>query len=110
MADNGISLDGLSVSDLAALQAKIADQIQAKKQESKREVKDKILAILAEYLYSISDIFPSVKGASDNAAAPKRKVKVKYSDGQNNLTGLFFFLLLVVDFLNKGGNLSSIEV
>ena len=49
MADNGISLDGLSVSDLAALQAKIADQIQAKKQESKREVKDKILAIVAEY-------------------------------------------------------------
>ena len=110
MADNGISLDGLSVSDLAALQAKIADQIQAKKQESKREVKDKILAILAEYSYSISDIFPSVKGASDNAAAPKRKVKVKYSDGQNNWTGRGKKPLWVVDFLNKGGNLSSLEV
>ena len=110
MADNGISLDGLSVSDLAALQAKIADQIQAKRQESKREVKDKILAILAEYSYSLSDIFPSVKGASDNAAAPKRKVKVKYSDGQNNWTGRDKKPLWVIDFLNKGGNLSSLEV
>ena len=40
----------------------------------------------------------------------KGKVKVKYSDGQNNWTGRSKKPLWVVDFLNKGGNLSSIEV
>ncbi len=110
MAENAISLDGLSVSDLAALQAKIADQIKARKEESKKEAKDKILAVLAEYSFTLGDLFPSLKGGQDGAGAPKRKVRIKYSDGKNNWTGRGKKPLWVVEYLKSGGDLSSIEL
>ena len=77
MAENAISLDGLSVSDLAALQAKIAEQIKARKEESKQEAKDKILSILAEYSFSMADLFPLQKGGQEAGGVQKKKVKVK---------------------------------
>ena len=65
MAENAISLDGLSVSDLAALQAKIAEQIKARKEESKQEAKDKILSILAEYSFFFFFFLPLQKGVQE---------------------------------------------
>ena len=110
MAENAISLDGLSVSDLAALQAKIAEQIKARKEESKQEAKAKILSILAEYSFSMDDLFPSAKGAQESSVVQKKKVKVKYSDGKNNWTGRGKKPLWVVEFLRTGGDLSSLAV
>ena len=110
MAENAISLDGLSVSDLAALQAKIAEQIKARKEESTQEVKDKILSILAEYSFSMADLFPLQKGGQEAGGVQKKKVKVKYSDGNNNWTGRGKKPLWVVEFLRTGGDLSSLAI
>ena len=76
MAENAISLDGLSVSDLAALQAKIAEQIKARKEESKQEAKDKILSILAEYSFSMADLFPLQKGGKRQAAFKRKRLRL----------------------------------
>ena len=110
MSNNTFSLDGLSVSDLAALQAKIDEQIKIKKDETKQEVKAKILALLAEYSFSLSDLFPATKGEKETSSVQKQKVKVKYSDGQNNWTGRGRMPLWVKANIQAGGNLAALEV
>lgn len=111
MPNQSISLNGLSVSDLTALQAQIDEQIKIKHEEEKQDVKNKILALLADSGFSFSDIFPSTKKGPKTIAAPiKSKVKVKYSDGQNNWTGRGRTPLWVKNFIEAGGELSSLDV
>jgi len=110
MSNQSISLNGLSVSDLTALQAKIDEQIKIRHEEEKQEVKNKILALLADSGFSFSDIFPSTKSPKVISAPVKSKVKVKYSDGQNNWTGRGRTPLWVKNFIQAGGELSSLNV
>jgi len=110
MSNQSISLNGLSVSDLTALQAKIDEQIKIRHEEEKQDVKNKILALLADSGFSFSDIFPPTKGSKVIAAPVKSKVKVKYSDGQNNWTGRGRMPLWVKNFIQAGGELSSLSV
>jgi len=110
MSNQSVSLDGLSVFDLTALQAKIDEQIKVKHEEEKLDVKNKILDILAKSGFSFSDIFPSGKVPKINAAVIKPKVKVKYSDGQNNWTGRGRMPLWVKSFIEAGGELTSLSV
>ena len=110
MSNQSVSLDGLSVSDLTALQAKIDEQIKVRHEQEKQDVKNKILAILADSGFSFSDIFPSAKISKTNPALIKSKVKVKYSDGQNNWTGRGRMPLWVKNFIQAGGELSSLSV
>lgn len=112
MSNKSVSLDGLSVSDLTALQAKIDEQIQirVKHDEAKQNVKNKVLALLAESGFSFSDLFPPVKAQKISTGVIKQKVKVKYSDGQNNWTGRGRMPLWVKSHLEAGGKLSSLNV
>lgn len=110
MSNQSVSLDGLSVSDLTALQAKIDEQIKVRHEEEKQNVKNKILALLADSGFSFSDIFPGTKTPKVGTAVIKSKVKVKYSDGQNNWTGRGRMPLWVKDFVAAGGELSSLNV
>ena len=110
MSNNSFSLDGLSVLDLAALQVKIEEQIKTKKEETKQEVKAKILALLAEHSFLISDLFPATKSEKETTSIQKQKVKIKYSDGKNNWTGRGIMPLWVKDIIRAGGNLASLEV
>jgi DNA-binding protein H-NS len=110
MSDNNVSLEGLSVSDLTALQAKIDQQIKVKQEEARQEVKNKIIALLEESGLTISDLFPSVKGQKVLTSDSKPKVKVKYSDGQNNWTGRGRMPLWVKSFIQAGGDLASLDV
>jgi len=110
MSNQTVSLDGLSVSDLTALQAKIDEQIKVRHEEEKQNIKNKILTLLADSGFSFSDIFPSTKAPKANAVLIKSKVKVKYSDGQNNWTGRGRMPLWVKDFIANGGELSALNV
>jgi len=110
MPNQSISLNGLSVSDLTALQAKIDEQIKIRHEEEKQEVKNKILALLADSGFSFSDIFPSTKSSKVISVPVKSKVKVKYSDGQNNWTGRGRTPLWVKNFVQAGGEISSLSV
>ena len=110
MSNQSVSLDGLSVSDLTALQAKIDEQIKVKHEEEKQDIKNKILDLLANSGFSFSDIFPLAKAPKVNAAIIKSKVKVKYSDGQNNWTGRGRMPLWVKNFIQSGGELASLSV
>ena len=110
MDNKSVSLDGLSVADLTALQAKIAEQIKAKKEETKQEVRNQILAVLDSSGFSFSDIFPSGSAVKSVPAIAKKKVSVKYSDGQNTWTGRGRTPLWVKSFLETGGELASLEV
>ncbi len=104
------SLDGLSVSDLAALQIKIDEQIKTKKEETKQEVKAMILALLAESAFTITDLFPAAGGTKEASAVQKPKVKTKYSDGQNNWTGRGIMPKWMKDFIAGGGDKESLNV
>lgn len=110
MDNKSVSLDGLSVADLTALQAKIAEQIKAKHEETKQEVKKQILALLDSSGFSFSEIFPSGSAPKTPPAVAKKKVSVKYSDGQNAWTGRGRMPLWVKSFVEGGGDLASIEV
>lgn len=110
MSTQPVSLEGLSVSDLTALQAKIDEQIKIKHEETKRDVKNKILALLGESGLSISDIFPSIRSAKPTASDLKPKVSVKYSDGQNNWTGRGRMPRWVKSFIESGGDLAALDV
>jgi DNA-binding protein H-NS len=105
-----VSLDGLSVSDLTALQAQIDEQIKVKHQETRQEVKKQVLALLAESGFSVADIFPSAKGQKAESAPTKKKVKIKYSDGRNNWTGRGKMPLWIKAFTQGGGKLESLAV
>ncbi len=110
MDNKSVSLDGLSVADLTALQAQIVEQIKTKHDESRQDVKNKILALLASSGFSFSDIFPSASSQKLTASVPKQKVKVKYSDGQNTWTGRGRMPLWVKSFVEAGGELTSLDV
>ena len=118
MTKKTVSLDGLSVSDLTALQAQIDEQIKARLEQAKRDMKNQVLAVLAESGFTLSDIFPSArlaksvaKSAAKSDSAPSRqKVRVKYSDGQNQWTGRGKMPLWIKSFVQSGGKLASLEV
>jgi DNA-binding protein H-NS len=110
MNKKSVSLDGLTVSDLTALQAQIDEQIKAKSEESRQVVKQQILALLAESGFSLADIFPSAKGQKADVAPVKNKVKVKYSDGRNNWTGRGKMPLWIKSYIQGGGQLASLAV
>lgn len=110
MSTSEISLNGLSVSDLTALQAKIDEQIKIRHEAEKHEVKAKILALLEASGFSFADIFPSGKPQKSVAAPTKGKVKIKYSDGKNNWTGRGKMPLWVKTHLQSGGDLSALSV
>ena len=110
MDNKSVSLDGLSVADLTALQAKIAEQIKVKHEEKKQDVKRQILDLLDSSGFSFSDIFPSGSAPKAAPAVAKKKVSVKYSDGQNAWTGRGRMPLWVKSFVEAGGNLASLEV
>jgi len=105
-----VSLDGLSVSDLTALQAQIDQQIKVKHQETRQEVKQQILALLAESGFSVADIFPAAKGQKPESGPAKKKVSVKYSDGRNNWTGRGKMPLWIKSFIQGGGKLESLAL
>lgn len=105
-----VSLDGLSVSDLTALQVQIDEQIKVKHQETRQEVKQQILALLAAAGFSVADIFPSAKVQKAESSPTKQKVKVKYSDGRNNWTGRGKMPLWIKAFIQGGGKLESLAV
>ena len=110
MSNSTISLNGLSVSDLTALQSQIDEQIKIRKEQEKQDVKNKVLALLADAGFSFSDIFPDGKSAKSASAPAKSKVKVKYSDGQNNWTGRGKMPLWVKKHLESGGQMDSLKV
>jgi DNA-binding protein H-NS len=110
MSTNSVSLEGLSVSDLAALQAQIDEQIKVKQDEARQDVKNKILALLAESGLSLADIFPDTTSPKVAASVLRPKVKVKYSDGQNNWTGRGRTPAWVKSFIESGGELASLAV
>ena len=110
MANKSVSLDGLSVSDLTALQVQIEEQIKARHAEEKQEVKKRILALLDEYGLTLGEIFPSAKGQAVTPGTVKKTVKVRYSDGQNTWTGRGRTPLWVKSFIQSGGKLDSLDV
>jgi DNA-binding protein H-NS len=110
MANKSVSLDGLSVSDLTALQAQIEEQIKARHAEEKQEVKQRIMALLDEYGFSLGEIFPSAKGQIVTPGALKKTVRIRYSDGQNTWTGRGRMPLWVKAFIQSGGKLVSLDV
>jgi DNA-binding protein H-NS len=105
-----VSLDGLSVSDLTALQVQIDEQIKVKHEETRQEVKKQILALLAESGFSVADIFPSAKGQKAESGPARKMVKVKYSDGRNNWTGRGKMPLWIKSYIQGGGQLASLAV
>lgn len=110
MSNNTVSLDGLTVSDLAKLQAQIDIRIKEKLAETKVDVKNKILALLSESGFTLSDIFPAASQQEETASPAKKSVRVKYSDGQNTWTGRGRTPLWVKSFVESGGTLASLEV
>lgn len=110
MDNKSVSLDGLSVADLTALQAKIAEQIKVKHEETRQDVKNQILALLASSGFSFSDIFPSGNAPKAAPVVAKKKVSIKYSDGQHAWTGRGRMPLWVKSFVEAGGELASLEV
>lgn len=110
MDNKSVSLDGLSVADLTALQAKIAQQIKTKQEETKQDVRKQILAVLDSSGFSFADIFPSGSPVKTLPVVEKKKVSVKYADGQNTWTGRGRTPLWVKSFIEAGGELASIEV
>lgn len=110
MVKSTVSLDGLSVSDLTALQAQIDEQIKARREQAKQDMKQQILALLADAGFSLADIFPTVKNAKPEASPVKQKVRIKYSDGQNHWTGRGKMPLWIKSFVESGGKLASLEV
>jgi DNA-binding protein H-NS len=110
MAKKQLSLDGLSVSDLTALQAQIDEQIKVKHEETRQEVKEQILALLAESGFSLADIFPPARKQKAETVPARKKVKVKYSDGRNNWTGRGKMPLWIKSYIQGGGKLESLAV
>lgn len=110
MARKNVSLDGLSVADLTALQAQIDEQIKIKHKETRQEVKQQILALLAETGFSLADIFPSARSQKTESGPARKKVKVKYSDGRNNWTGRGKMPLWIKSYIQGGGKLESLAV
>lgn len=112
MAKKQVSLDGLSVSDLTALQAQIDEQIRLKHKETETrlEVKRQILALLAESGFTLADIFPSAQNQKAESSPATKKVKVKYSDGRNNWTGRGKMPLWIKSHIQGGGKLESLSV
>jgi DNA-binding protein H-NS len=110
MDNKTVSLDGLSVSDLTALQAQIEEQIKARHVEDKQEVKKQILALLDEYGFTLGDIFPSAKGQLVTPGAVKKTLRIRYSDGQNTWAGRGRMPLWVKTFVQSGGKLDSLDV
>jgi DNA-binding protein H-NS len=110
MANKSVSLDGLSVSDLTALQVQIEEQIKARHAEEKQEIKKRILALLDEYGFTLGDIFPSAKGQTATAGAVKKTARIRYSDGQNTWAGRGRMPLWVKTFIQSGGKLDSLDV
>ena|ERR1035437_6618498 len=110
MSNTSVSLDGLSISDLNALQTRIDEQIKAKHEEAKQVVKNRVLVMLADSGFSFSEIFPSSKTQKISVSDIKPKVRVKYSDGQNNWTGRGRMPLWVKTFIQSGGELASLNV
>ena len=110
MSNNTVSLDGRTVSVLAKLQAQIDIRIKEKLAETKVDVKNKILALLSESGFTLSDIFPSASQQKETASPAKKSVRVKYSDGQNTWTGRGRTPLWVKSFVESGGTLASLEV
>ena len=110
MDNNSVSLDGLSVADLTALQGKIAEQIKTKQEETKQDVRNQILAVLDSSGFSFSDIFPSGSPVKAAPVIEKKKVSVKYTNGKNTWTGRGRTPLWVKSFVDAGGELASIEV
>lgn len=110
MSTQPVSLEGLSVSDLTALQAQIDEQIEIKNEETKRDVKNKILALLGESGLSLSDLFPSARSVKLTTSDLKPKVRVKYSDGQNNWSGRGRMPRWVKSFVESGGDLAALDI
>ena len=110
MSDKSVSLDGLSVSDLTALQAQIEAQIKARHAEEKQEAKKRILDLLDEYGFTLGDIFPSAKGQLVTPGTLKKTVRIRYSDGQNTWAGRGRMPLWVKTFIQGGGKLDSLDV
>ena len=110
MANKSVSLDGLSVSDLTALQVQIEEQIKSRHAEEKQEVKKRILALLDEYGFTLGDIFPSAKVQTATAGAVKKTTRIRYSDGQNTWAGRGRMPLWVKTFIQSGGKLDSLDV
>ena len=103
-----VDIKKLDVAELAELQAQIQTEMTRKKQEKKREVINQIKALLAENGMTMDDL-PG-RGGSSSTRPP---VLPKYRNPKNpeqTWTGRGRKPRWVVEFLDKGGKMSKLEI
>lgn len=107
----GMDLKKLGVKELAALQADIQSEMVRKKQEQKREVVNKVKALLAEHGMTLDDL-PG-RSASKGSKGGKGSVAPKYrnpKDPSQTWTGRGRKPRWVADHLEKGGKIETLAI